>query len=862
ARGAVQAYEGAEVLGRLDADATRRLQKLAASRGCTMYMVLLAAFTATLRRLTGEQETIVAVPAGGQAFGGAARMVGNCLTLLPIRAAGGEDPAFAEYLGTVKHELLEAFDHERVSFTAVLNGLTPVPDPSRWPIFNVDQNLPLPRVPGLDIAFHPMPRTHCNFDLGLNVVPVGDELQLAIEYKTGLFEAETVALVMRYLESLLRDAAAHPGHRISELALVDGGQPADAPPADAEGRVVRDGRGEPVPPLAVGEVYAPAASANGNAASGAVLHPTGLAGRWRRDGRLELVGEDAAAEGGAPYVAPRTPVEERLAAIWAQILAAPRVGVHDSFFALGGHSLLATQVVSRIRAAFGVEIPIRSILEAPTVELLAARIEDAQRNGDAPVGLALERAPREGDAPLSYSQQRMWLAVQLDPASPAWNIPTMLRVQGTVDGDALARTLTEVVRRHEALRTTFHLAEGTPVQRVSPAAPVALPTIDLRDRAQADAEQELLRLARVEAQTPFDLTGDPLLRATWVRLGEADHALLVTMHHIASDGWSAGVLLEELKALYPSYLAGRPSPLPELEIQYRDFAVSQQGWLAGEGLAGQREYWKRTLSGAGPLTRLPVDRPRTGDGPAPGASRSFEIDSAAYAGLRAMVEQEQATVFIALLATFTALLHRVTDERDITVGTDVANRTHAETEALIGFFVNVLALRTRIGEGLTFRGLLRAVRETALDAYANQDLPYEIVLREVGAGRSSLFNVFFVTENAGDDGIALPGATARPFGLDTGTAIRDLTLYVVERPDHVLCSWNYPAQIFDPSTVDGLSARFIRLLQAGLANPDVALDEIDLRLEHERQAATSSRERQRQSLLARKASSSTAVTIA
>jgi non-ribosomal peptide synthetase component F len=334
------------------------------------------------------------------------------------------------------------------------------------------------------------------------------------------------------------------------------------------------------------------------------------------------------------------------------------------------------------------------------------------------------------------------------------------------------------------------------------------------------------------------------------------------MHHIAADGWSAAVLLDELKALYPRFLAGEPSPLPELEIQYRDFAVSQQRWLAGEGLQGQREYWKRTLAGAGPLAGLPADRPRVGDGPAPGVFRAFELDAATSAGLRALAEQERATVFIALLATFTALLHRVTDARDITVGTDVANRNHAETEALIGFFVNVLALRTRIDEGSTFRGLLRAVRETALDAYANQDLPYEIVLREAGAGRGSLFNVFFVTETAGEDHIQLPGATARPMAVENGVAIRDLALYAVERPGGVQCTWNYPAGLFEPGTIDGLSARFVRLLQAGLANPDVALDEIDLRLEHERQAATTSRERQRQSLLARKASSSTAVTIA
>ncbi|HEX6745678.1 MAG TPA: aminotransferase class III-fold pyridoxal phosphate-dependent enzyme [Longimicrobium sp.] len=845
-RGAVQEYAGAEALGRLDAIATKALQRLAASRGCTLYMVLLAAFQTLLRRVTGERETIVAVPAGGQAFGGTERMVGNCLTLLPIRAAGGDDPAFEEYLATVRDALLEAFDHERVSFAAVLEGLTPVPDASRWPIFNVDQHLPLPRVPGLDIGFHPMPRTHCNFDLGLNVVPEGDELLLAMEYKSGLWDAATVDLLVRYLETLLRDVAAHPGRRLSELALAEDAD--GAPAADAEGRVVLDGRGRAVPPLAVGEVHG---------SDGA----PGVAGRWRRDGRLELVGGDGAdGDGGVPYVAPRTAVEEELAAIWSQVLAAPQVGVHDSFFALGGHSLLATQMVSRIRAAFGVEIPLRSTFEAPTVALLAARIDEARRRGDAPSRLVLERAPGDGDAPLSYAQQRMWLAVQLDPASPAWNIPTMLRVRGTLDGDALARTLTEVVRRHEALRTTFHLAGETPVQRVSPPAPVPLPLIDLSHLHEPDGE--LLRLARAEAARPFDLAADTLLRATWVFLGEEEHALLVTMHHIAADGWSAAVLLDELKALYPAFVAGRPSPLPELEIQYRDFAASQQRWLAGGALEGQREHWRRALAGAGPLAGLPVTRPRVGDGPAPGVFRAFQVDGTAYGALRALADEERATVFIALLATLTGLLHRVTDARDITVGTDVASRTDARTEALIGFFVNVLALRTRIPEGITFRGLLRAVRETALDAYANQELPYEIVLKEQGLGGSSLFNVFFVTETAADAEIELPGATARPLAVENGVAIRDLALYAVERPDGVHCTWNYPAGLFDPDTIDALSARFVRLLQAGVADPDGALDEIDLRLEHERQAAASSRERQRRALLSRKDSSSTAVTIA
>ncbi|MEA2599254.1 MAG: hypothetical protein QOF89_246, partial [Acidobacteriota bacterium] len=395
--------------------------------------------------------------------------------------------------------------------------------------------------------------------------------------------------------------------------------------------------------------------------------------------------------GGA--VAPRTPTEEVLAGIWARVLGLESVGSEDSFFHLGGHSLLATQVISRIREAFGVELPLRQIFETPTLAGLARSI-DAARVGDfaAPPLVPLLPISREGNLPLSFAQQRLWLLDQLAPGNPFYNLPGALRLNGELDVEALRTAVREVVRRHETLRTGFASVDGTPVQRIEPELEMDLPLEDLSELPREEREAKTRQRAAEVARQPFDLSRPPLLRVALLKLDEAEHALLFAMHHIVSDNWSLGVLMGEVARLYAAFVRGESSPLPELPVQYADFAVWQRGWLQGEALERQLGYWEASLAGA-PVVELPTDRPR----PPVQSFRGATFRTVLPFGVGAAARDRGVSPFMVLLAAFQSLVARYTGQEDVVVGTPIANRTRAELEGLIGFFVNTLVLRTDLG---------------------------------------------------------------------------------------------------------------------------------------------------------------------
>jgi amino acid adenylation domain-containing protein len=543
---------------------------------------------------------------------------------------------------------------------------------------------------------------------------------------------------------------------------------------------------------------------------------------------------------GAPYLAPRTPAEEVVAGLFAHLLRRERVGARDDFFELGGHSLLATRLASRLRQAFGVELPLRRLFERPTVAGLAAAVEELLADGVPPPPLLPARL--DGEAPLSFAQERLWFLDQLDPGSAAYHMPGAFRLRGDLDIMALQASLGEIVRRHDALRTTFAAPEGRPPMQLLPrataATDLALPLADLASLPEAAREGEGRQLAREAAVRPFDLGRGPLLRVQLVRLGPAEHLALVTMHHIVSDGWSMGVLVGELGALYPAFALGRPSPLPPLPVQYADFAVWQRGWLSGEVLEAQVAYWRQALSGLPPLN-LPTDRPRPARRRGRGAVRPLALSPPLAETLVRRSRQEGATLFMTLLAGLSALLSRYAGQDDLALGSPIAGRTRAEVEGLIGFFVNTLVLRTDLTGSPGFSTLVARVRERTLAAFSHQDLPFEKVVEAVAperdTSRTPLFQVLFVLQNAPAGRLELPGLTLEPLDLGWEAAKFDLTLTLSETGSGLAGSWEYDRDLFDATTVERLSGHFECLLAAAVHRPELALADLPLLGEAERE---------------------------
>ncbi|HEV7517839.1 MAG TPA: condensation domain-containing protein, partial [Thermoanaerobaculia bacterium] len=471
---------------------------------------------------------------------------------------------------------------------------------------------------------------------------------------------------------------------------------------------------------------------------------------------------------GSPLEAPpESGLAERVAALFEGLLGVAGVGPHDDFFALGGHSLLGTRLLSRLRDDWGVELGLEALFAASTPAGLAREIEAARRAPLAAPAIApsIVAAPRTGsDLPLSFAQERLWFLDRLQPGSAAYNLPTALRLRGRLDVPALARTLTEIVGRHEVLRTTFVEIDGRASQRIAPGGSQAPAIVDLALLpglpGEPEREAEALRLVGALARIPFNLEVGPLLRTWLLRLAEEDHLLVVSMHHIVTDGWSLGVLVGEVTTLYAAFAVGRPSPLAALPLQYADYAQWQRRWLTGDRLANHLAYWRQRLAGA-PALELPPDRPRPAAPSGRGGRCRSHIGVPTTEAIGALAREHRASLFIVLLAAWDALLYRYTGQADLLVGTSIANRNRSEVEELIGFFVNALVLRTGVPRGASFLALVERVREAAVGAYAHQDLPFERLVLELeperGHGGNPLFQVAFVLQNTALPAWSLPG---------------------------------------------------------------------------------------------------------
>ena len=573
------------------------------------------------------------------------------------------------------------------------------------------------------------------------------------------------------------------------------------------------------------------------------------------DRRALPIPDPARPELDEAFVAPCTPTEEMLAGLWADVLGVEAIGVHDNFFDLGGHSLLAVQVISRLRQALQVEVPVRALFEAPTVAGLALYAETARQATPPAPAPPLLPVPRDSALPASGAQTQLWVLAQLLPSLPLFNTLHALRLLGPLNMAILEQSVNEIISRHEVLRTTFGVLDGQLVQVIAPSLHVPLTVADLREQPETVREGEVQRLARLEAQQPFDLAHGPLLRLRLLRLGEQEHLLFVAMHHIVSDGWSLGVLAYELATLYDAFAAGDPSPLPALPLQYADFAAWQRQWQHSEARQVQLAFWQQQLRGPLPTLALaqrrrrrvsgglfrfrptqpfPADRPRAATLSFHTAQHALAIPDALSAALTRLSRQEGSTLFMTLLTAFKVLLYSYTGQEDLRVGTLIANRNRQETEGLIGLFMNTVILRTHLDGNPTVREALRRVRATTLAVHAYQDLPFgelaESFKDEYGVEPTALCQVLFVLQNA----------TQRPPPLPARSlSIREADQYVVEpevtatmfdlilvlrvRPQGLTGSYIYKAALFDTATMHQMAEDFQRVLARMTAQPEQRL---------------------------------------
>ncbi len=530
--------------------------------------------------------------------------------------------------------------------------------------------------------------------------------------------------------------------------------------------------------------------------------------------------------------AARTPIAEVVAGIWSEVLAMDHVGQFDDFFELGGHSLLVTQVMARVREAFGVDLPLRDFFEARTVDQLAAMIDVAMKTRHNLTSLPIERVERTENLPLSFAQQRLWFLDQMEPGNPFYSIPAAVRLRGELDVAALELTFNEIVRRHESLRTTFVPVDGNPVQVISPSLTITLETIDLSELDEEQREAEAMRRVAADAREPFDLMNGPLLRPVLLKLAGDDHLLLFSMHHIISDVWSRGVLIRELRTLYIAFSRKQPSPLPELPLQYADYAAWQRAWLRDETLESQLSYWRAELEGAPAVLELPTDRPRPPVQSLNGGQETLVLPESLLEALRAFSRREGATMFMTLLAGFNALLYRLTGQTDIVVGAPIANRDRIELENIIGFFTNTLVLRTNLSGDPSFRDLLKRVREVALGAYTHRDLPFEALVEALQPERDlsypPLFQVMFVHQVSMTENFELPGLTLSNVGVDNGSAKFDMTLFLVEGSGSLAAILEYNSDLFDAETARRTLGLFENLLTAAVAEPEHPIAELEV----------------------------------
>ncbi len=545
--------------------------------------------------------------------------------------------------------------------------------------------------------------------------------------------------------------------------------------------------------------------------------------------RRALAQMDVTVTTGCEYVAPRNETEQQLVEIWSQVLdlAPEKIGINDNFFELGGHSLLATQLISKIRARFEVDLPLKALFEEGTVAQLGQLLAAAEKS-DVPAIVPVNRSQFDR-LPLSFAQERLWFLNELEPENAGYNVPGAVTITGALDIRQLEEAFNLVIARHENLRTVFPSEGGQAQQKILDRVELKIERIDLSYEARDVAEQQAKRICQADAATTFDLAHGPLLRGKVIKLADDEHVLMLNMHHIISDGWSVGVLIRELGAIMGALREGRTPQLAPLPIQYADYSVWQRRWLDEGGvLDRQLAYWQKKLAGAPESLDLATDYPRPSVATFAGATHTFALDAELSAQLKRIAEQQGGTLYMVLLAAFNALLHRYTGQDDLCVGTPIANRQYGETEGLIGMFVNTLALRTQVDATDSFASLLAKVKTTCLEAYEHQDAPFEKVIDSLKLQRnlaiSPLFQIMVILQNT-EKGAIDP--SIRLYPLDAGISKFDLTVEFSETADGLAGAMRYRTALYKPETIARMATHFTALCEAIAAAPTAAIGALD-----------------------------------
>ncbi len=770
-----QTYRTVE--SRLSALDTAALRTLARVHGLTLNTVLQGAWALLLSRYSGERDIVFGTTVSGRSadIPNADSTVGLFVNTLPFRLLVQPEMPLAAWLETVqtRHLRLRQFEH---CSTGQIHQWTDMPP--TLPLFEsavVYENYPeSPAVPGAaelnleDIRKARSIGAQTKFAVTLLII-VDDDVPLRMVYDPRRFNEGGADQIVDHFSRLLSRIATMPDCDLQALL-------ADWP-----------------------NLQVP---------------------RFRALPRRDVSADTDFAS------APRNSVESALAGIWSEVLGLDRVGIFDDLLQLGAHSLIATQAVARIRSVMRVDLPLAAIFNSPTISELSDVISLLQSSGGRSEVSALTPVERDRSLPLSFAQQRLWLLEQLDPGLAIYNSPCSIAIAGRLDADALARSLSEIISRHEVLRTVFGREGEEPVQIVMAPRPFALASIDVSTLSADAKTREIERLMRDEVDTPFNLSLDLMVRGKLVHLGSDEHRLLLTVHHIASDRWSFAILMKELAAFYAAFSRGNPSPLPNLEIQYADYAVWEREKLSGSLYADQLHYWQRRLADVSSEPLLITDRPRAENSVYTGESYISTVSIGTRRALQAMAGEAGCTLYMVLLAAMHVLLHYRSGRNEIVTGSNVANRENLEIEALIGFFVNQIVLTSDVSGDPTFRAFLGTVREVVLQGYAHQQVPFDLVLadqkRERSLNLTPLFQVLFV-QNTPIDPIELQGITIMAPEFDASTSKFDLAVFAQETGDGLQFTWIYKTDLFFASTITAIADQLGSLLTAVAADPGLVV---------------------------------------